>query len=385
MNNRNANIFDIVPNNNRKEAIMKEKNIVGNETVRTEGKKRHSGFPIFLIGTIALVLGYFMVHAKKPEPAPVIQALPEETVSETETSASASAPGPTYDSRYLRQQINTLTAGYHADCSRIVAQYMNLLESNVDADFSQARNSIPRVVDDLSGFGACVKLSYKAAKDRLKDTHDFQDAYMEVIDAPIVQPSLHAHRIANDMLQMLDQQLKERYSRYAVDLAAACDRNVRQELIPPSDLDRLLGCINNVAAYSRRYQQEKLFAAVGVVFEAIFFRQTCKAIVTLFAKPVAKICGSLGVGGICAAADGPIPIGDIVGGVFALGGLAWTAYDVYDVTCVMPQKLESELREGIDETRNRLLTDCRTSANDILRVYQDSGNELKAQLVRELR
>ena len=380
--NRNNNIFDIVPDNNGKEVAMKE-NTVCNETVRTEGKKSNFGRNVFLIGTIALLIGFFLVHWKKSEKtAPVILSIPGEAeVVETATPA----PGPKYDSRILRQQIEMLTNGYQADCSQIAAQYMNLLESNVDSDFSQARNAIPRVVDDLCGFKACVKLSYKAAKDKLKDTHDFQDAYMEMIDAPIVQPSIRAHRTANDTLQMLDQCLKERYARYAVDLAAACDQNVRQELIPPSDLDRMLVCINNVAAYSQQYQREKLFASLGVVFEAIFFRQTCSAIVKLFAKPVAKICGSLGIGGICAAADGPIPVGDIVGGVLAFGGLAWTAYDIYDVTCVMPKHLESELRDGIDETRKQLLSDCRSQVNDILQTYQYSGNALKAELVKELR
>ena len=382
--NRNSNIFDIVPNSNRKEVIMKGNTAGKKETVRTEKTKSHFGRNVFLIGTIALLLGFAMIHWKKSGAAPVIQSLPEET-EVVESGTSAPAPGPKYDSRFLRQQIETLTNGYQADCSRIVAQYMNLLESSVDADFLQARNSIPRVVDELCGFRACVKLSYKAAKDKLKDTHDFQDAYMEVIDAPIVQPSLHAHRTADDTLRMLDQALKERYVRYTVDVAAACGQNVEQALIPPDDLDRLLLCINNVAEYSQEYQAQKLFAAFGVVFEAIFFRQTCKAIVTLFAKPVAKISGSLGAGAICAAADGPIPIGDIVGGVLAGVGLAWTAYDVYEVTCVMPDRLESELRDGISETRSQLLSECRGKATEILQTYQDSGNVLKAQLVRELR
>lgn len=360
-------------------------NVTGRkETVRNEETKGHFGRNVFLIGTIVLIFGFTLIHWKKTQTSPLIQSIPEEAEF-VEGETPASAPGPKYDSRFLRQQIETLTNGYQADCSRIVAQYMNLLESNVDADFLQARNAIPRVVDDLCGFGACVKLSYKAAKDKLKDTHDFQDVYMEVIDAPIIQPSLHAHRTADEMLQMLNQTLKERYVQYTVDVAAACGQNVEQALIPESDLDRLLLCINNVAAYSQQYQAQKLFAAFGVVFEAIFFRQTCKAIVTLFAKPVAKISGSLGAGAICAAADGPIPIGDIIGGVLAVGGLAWTAYDVYEVTCVMPDRLESELRDGIGETRSRLLSDCRGRANEILQTYHDSGNVLKAQLVRELR
>jgi len=51
----------------------------------------------------------------------------------------------------------------------------------------------------------------------------------------------------------------------------------------------------------------------------------------------------------------------------------------------MPKRLESELRDGINETRSQLLSDSRSRVNDILQTYQYSGNTLKAELVKELR
>ena len=333
---------------------------------------------IFLIVMAALIAGFILVHSITPSSGSIGPQVvnPERIKQET--------PETTYDTTALRQQVSRLTMDYQADCNRLLAQYMNLLETNINPEFNQAKNAIPRVVDDLSGFSACVKLSYKAAKDKLKDTHDFEDAYMEVIDGPIVQPCLRANRVASEMLQNLNQQLKERYARYAMDLAAVCRESDEKTEIPPQDLSRLLTCIQTTAASSQKLQQVKLFAAVGVAVEAIFFRQTCSAIVKLFAKPVAKICGSLGVGGICAAADGPIPVGDIIGGVLAVGGLAWTAYDVYDVTCVMPGELRSELSNGIDETRTKLLEESRAKVRELVSIYQNIGGTLQAELIEEL-
>lgn len=333
---------------------------------------------LFLIAMAALIAGFILIHSITPSSGAIGPQVvnPERIKQET--------PETTYDSTALRQQVNRLTMDYQADCKRLLAQYMNLLETNINPEFNQAKNAIPRVVDDLSSFSACVKLSYKAAKDKLKDTHDFEDAYMEVIDGPIVQPCLRANRVASEMLQNLNQKLKERYARYAMDLAAVCRESDEKTEIPPQDLSRLLACIQTTAASSQKLQQVKLFAAVGVAVEAIFFRQTCSAIVKLFAKPVAKICGSLGVGGICAAADGPIPIGDIIGGVLAVGGLAWTAYDVYDVTCVMPGELRSELSNGIDETRTKLLEESRAKVRELVSIYQNIGGALQAELTEEL-
>ena len=167
-----------------------------------------------------------------------------------------------------------------------------------------------------------------------------------------------------------------------MDLAMVCEDADKQVSSP--DVERLLLCINSVASTSSQLQQEKLIALVGVAFEALFIRSTCSAVIRLFAGPVAKICSSLSVGGICAVADGPFPVGDAIGGVLAVGGLAWTAYDIYDVTCVMPEKLRTELDNGISETREKLLDDSRSKARELVKTYQSSGSSLKAELVKAI-
>ena len=287
-----------------------------------------------------------------------------------------------YDAVALRAQIDRLDAEYQEDCNRLLAQYLSLLESRIDPDFEEAKDAVPEVIDELSGLAVCVKFSYKAAKDKLRGTNDFEEAYMEIMNRPIVQPCLRANAIASDMLQTLNQQLKERYTRHAMDLAAACGDS--DDTAPSPDVERLLQCIHSVAATSSQLQQETLFALVGVAFEALFIRSTCSAIIRLFAGPVAKICGSMGVGGICAAADGPFPVGDAIGGMLAVGGLVWTAYDIYDVTCVMPDKLRTELDTGIAETREKLLDDSKSKARELARTYQDSGRTLKAELIKAI-
>ena len=375
---KNSNIFDIVETNNQEVTMKHDKNENGPEHV-AKNKKGSVMMPVlFVISMAALIIGFILIHSSTPAP----NAIGPQAVNPTRIEEKT--PEPVYDSAALRRQINSLATDYQADCNRLLMQYMNLLETNINPEFNQAKDAIPRVVDDLSSFSACVKLSYKAAKDKLKDTHDFEDAYMEVIDGPIVQPCLRANHVASEMLQNLNQQLKERYTQYAMDLAAVCRESGEKAEIPPQDLSRLLACLNTTAVTAQKLQQRKAFAAVGVAVEAIFFRQTCNATIKLFAKPVAKICGSLGVGGICAAADGPIPVGDIIGGVLAIGGFAWTAYDVYDVTCVMPGKLRSELQTGIDDTRTQLLEESRATVRDLVNTYQGIGGTLQAQLIRQI-
>ena len=122
------------------------------------------------------------------------------------------------------------------------------------------------------------------------------------------------------------------------------------------------------------------FAGAGVVFEVIFIRETWRYAVKFFAKPVVRICASLGIGGICAVADGPLPIGDIAGASLAVGGLAWTAWDVYDVSRIMPEKLKSELYNGISSAKTKLLEESRERAGTLVSLYLQEGKRLDSEL-----
>ena len=55
-----------------------------------------------------------------------------------------------------------------------------------------------------------------------------------------------------------------------------------------------------------------------------------------------------------AVADGPLPIGDIVGGVITIGGLVWSSYDIYHVTKQMPDEMKAGIMESINETRSAI-------------------------------
>ena len=107
--NRNRNIFDIVPNNNLKEISMKRNENIGNTD--TGNKRTHGSIGIIcLISLVLLILGLAYAYWGMPKQMPTAIALSDYS-TRTETAA------PRYDNRLLRQQIETLTNGYQADCS----------------------------------------------------------------------------------------------------------------------------------------------------------------------------------------------------------------------------------------------------------------------------
>jgi predicted DCC family thiol-disulfide oxidoreductase YuxK len=87
---------------------------------------------------------------------------------------------------------------------------------------------------------------------------------------------------------------------------------------------------------------------------------------------------------ICAAADGPIPIGDIFGAVIAAGGTIWTAWDIYDVSYIMPKKLSDELYNGIAQMKTTLLAETRRIAEELVKQSQENGSQLSQSAMAQL-
>lgn len=288
------------------------------------------------------------------------------------------------DRAELCRKLDKIHAAYNFDCDQILAEFFKDLENTVSPDFARAERAVPGVVKKMSGFRVCVKLCYKLAKDKLKKTNDFRDAYQDILNDPIIQPCLRANAAASGKLQLLEQRLRERSLRYAEEAASICSTPDLEGKLPDADLEHLQQCMDAFIADSQKLNVQKTVVAAAGAFEVIFIRQTCNSLMKLFAKPVFKICSSLGIAGICSVADGPLPIGDFAGGVITIGGLALTAWDLYDVTVAMPKKLRSELRNGIIQTKRELLKETRNQARKIVDAYHQSGNSLHAQLKQKL-
>lgn len=315
-------------------------------------KVKRVRYAIMVIGSAILIAAYAWIHFSTPKlKAPQIQ-----------------------------QQADTIYEEYQSDCNQLLADFMLLLETNVEPDYLQAKAAIPDTADKICGLWTCVKLCYKAAKDKLSDTHDFDDAFYSLLEEPIVQPCRHANEVASNELNNLNQRLKERYTKYAVDLAATCDLNHNDQQTVQPDIESYF---ETTKAFSLNGQIDKMVTMfIGVPLEIIFFRETIQTATKLFVVPVARICAASSAGAISAAADGPLPIGDAIGATITIGGLAWTAYDVYSVTNVLPEHLKTNLANELDTAKAELVKNANEKALDLVREYRLSGSTLKEELIK---
>ena len=124
--------------------------------------------------------------------------------------------------------------------------------------------------------------------------------------------------------------------------------------------------------------------------EVLFIRSTYKCIRSATASIVARLSASWTTCGISSAIDGPLPIGDIIGALIAAGGTIWSAYDIYQVTNVLPARLERQISTMSENYHQRLTEKAREQAGkavrlcieqceDFLQVINDNNSNVTSQ------
>ena len=93
------------------------------------------------------------------------------------------------------------------------------------------------------------------------------------------------------------------------------------------------------------------YAVAGLGMEAVFAKTLVRSISQVLGAIAARMAASWGGAAGLAAADGPLPIGDIVGVVMGVGGTVWSAYDLWQCKVRLPQEITQALNAAVDNFR----------------------------------
>ena len=195
------------------------------------------------------------------------------------------------------------------------------LDAKAQPHFEEARRNIPAVVQQLSGFGTQCKLCWLMARDKLTGSQKTQDYLASVLKEPIIAPCRRGAKV------------------YGCDFEDA-------------------GFLNCLSEVNSDYAAIRGYAVGGLAIEAVFLRQTLVALNNVLGSAAARLALVCGGGAACAAADGPLPFGDVVAVVLAAGGTAWSAYDLWRAHGQLPQELTALLELCIRDCVNA----CRMEA-----------------------
>ena len=248
------------------------------------------------------------------------------------------------------------------------------LQEILNRNFSAAESRIPAVVKDLSGFGACNKLCYKMAADKIKGTSTAETAIENAL-SKVLNPCAAGTAEVDCLLKEYETRLTENCNEFRSSIAATL-KNPEFINLNSSAIEKLTEEMAQIHLSVSRTIISTVAAEVGAGLELVFIRSTCRIITSVLAKTVGKLSGSATIGTICAVADGPLPIGDVIGGGIAVVGLGWTAWDIHQATKVLPGKLSKQLHESVRNYRSELNRNANAQAQKLLDEYRKSAKEL---------
>lgn len=186
------------------------------------------------------------------------------------------------------------------------------MDAKAQPHFEEAQRNIPSVVEQLTGTTALFKLCGLMARDKLRNTRETQEYLTSVLEEPIIEP---CRRGAN---------------------VYGCDF-------------KTVGFLDSLKSINADYVEIEGYAIGGLAIEAIFLKKTLTSLGSVLGSAVTRFTAVCGGGTACAAADGPLPVGDLLGVVLAAGGTAWSGYDLYEARKQLPAELTAMLKQAIND------------------------------------
>lgn len=301
----------------------------------------------------------------------------------------------------LKAEVERRLSKFESDLSAISEKYMKMLplsdaEKSFQDSITGARFLASR--DGLCGYKVCVSLAYKMAYDKLKGTARTADAIEPLVQSRICEPIEEAVVVYAKWTEGYRHELQKEEQVFALDLAVVANEFSNEiAVLANDDAKRASAAIDGFVASIKDHATETVYAAIGTAIEAAMIKTSYDAIKKIvlrvaaraLASSAAKIGASATTGAACVVADGPLPIGDIIGAVVTVAGLSWTAYDIYNVTKSMPDEMQSEIESEIVKVKSALTNTalenlkndhaaCLASARErVNKVVKSLGGETK--------
>lgn len=252
-------------------------------------------------------------------------------------------------------------------------------EIEINKRLDAAKNNIPEIVEDFKGFAFCGKLVYKQAKDAISKSEDTQEAIDEVLYDRYTKYLVEANAIADALLEGLNHSLESNLNNYQANVLDDFQK-VNNSYTNDESKVIIIDTLLDVNKISSEISSKVTGIVIGVIIDAITIKSTMAVIKKVCAAVVAKVCSSVSFATISSVSDGPLPWGEIVGGVVVVGTTIWSAYDIYQITKVLPQEMETSLNQGVETLRESLISNVKKQAEESLNLYTEAGDQFNQQL-----
>jgi hypothetical protein len=261
------------------------------------------------------------------------------------------------------------------------ARAVEICETEINAllarNFEDIRTAGHKAADEVSGYSSCCSIIYRLAKDRVRGTSS-ASAYVDREMTGRIEPALRA--CATDLeaaLGRFDLALQKSTVGLAKDLALSQASSEWQEVAVGVDLGAgkdLDGALRNLGFRGVAVTVSSGFDAWAIMNSKLMkglLEKVVALAARIFARPAAAAVASV----TAAAADGPLPIGDIL----AIGGVAWTAYDIRATRHEFRRELQASVDNALPQMKRSVHEQVMDQVHAILDAHQSTQDEIRNQ------
>lgn len=337
---------------NRKDVSMNEKHMNGNKTGRT----------IYFIG-IGIVLILLLI------------------AEFTSRNGLFGQYGPKMQlqKQMLKFTIRRETKQYLDRNRELLKEFESKIASVGNTDFERARKNIPAVSRQFSSLTWNGKLCYKMAKDRLCKSQDTQAALNEVLNPRIIGPCEHGSMLIRNELDNFLLRLAENENQFHARLALCTGNSRFYEGKDAARHQFLLDC-SKLSGKLKADAMNRAMVIASTGLEIIFLRTTIRMAGTAFRHIIVRLAATASTAAICAVADGPLPVGDVIGAALGIGSLVWCAYDLYQISQVMPKEVHAALTKMVCDYQINSRKQALEFAQKTLAEYQTAASQITKKL-----
>ena len=279
----------------------------------------------------------------------------------------------------LENAIRQETEQYLNRNRELLKEFETNIASAGKDDFERARQNIPEVTRNFSSIAWNGKLCYKMAKDRLCKSNDTQIALNEVLEPAIIGPCEKGSLQVSNELENFLLLLAENENRFHARLALCIGNSKFFDGKETARKQFLVDC-HKLSDKLKVDAVSRVFVIAGTGIEIICLRTTIRMTGKVFGHIIARLAATGSTAAVCAAADGPLPIGDAIGAAIGIGSLVWCAYDLYQISQVMPRKVHAALTKMVRDYQVNSRKQALEFAQKTLAEYQSAAGQIKLKM-----
>ena len=293
-------------------------------------------------------------------------------------AAGAAAPDYSAEIRRYNDAVAAVLDRHLRRIGQVADDFENGLREKGSSRFDSARAAIPGIRRSFSSFDAMAGVVKDGAMDKAFGGERLQNRFNEALDRPFIQPCARAGESLVADYETCVARMAAESAAFREEVASAHSRlpeAVRVEF--PADSLR--------ASMAKTYGALRLMplkaglVAAETAIEVATMRSTVAAARNLALRYGGKAIGKGAAAAVAPAADGPLPIGDAIAVVFA----AWTAYDIYDLTGVLPQEIEKSLVGTVNALQTQTIDAVLDAVRRTRAAHEDAARALAAAACAE--